>query len=243
MTDPTWEDEWARKAEGDACPAPSAEGKMQSTCIACVPPHEDTPVPAGAVPALVCIGCGGPIVLKMHLTKARTEQGTPASHSTSLFGEEVTVYTMLDADHREHRLVVADKENDTLPSKDGWVANPLAEGQGLQVAQGATTLDDEDEDDDDDGAVASWFRGHSRTPASCKGCGAPVGWLFEPDAMFALANLMNQELGATVGLVPFYGVRLELVREDRVILDAPSMKRRTSTEGGEVEGEAGGDED
>jgi hypothetical protein len=195
MTDPTWEDEFARAS----LPEPLLCGDLD--CSA----------------ALVCAECKAVLVLQEHLLEDKFEQGEGKgwSYPLDVFEKEYTCYQVLDdagadGERERHDLVVAVKEEGKLPSKNGWIENPKAKGQGLQLSE-CKGWPGRDEDLD-----YTWFRGYKKRVAHCAQCKAEVAWLFEPDAIYFLAyvamDASGKGNGNAFGMVPFWGLKVTAVR-------------------------------
>lgn len=178
MTDPTWEDTWANASKA-AAPAP----------LVCAD--------AACEAALVCAECKTALVLKAHMLEERIEQGDGAgwSYDLELFDRDYTCYQVVEdggpnaATRERVDLVLAVKEDAQLPSKDGWIDNPKALGQSLQLSE-AVGWPGKTPDLD-----LAWFKGYTRRAAHCSQCKADVAFLFEPDAIFFLTYVATDVAG------------------------------------------------
>mmetsp|Transcript_12097 Transcript_12097/g.35785 ORF Transcript_12097/g.35785 Transcript_12097/m.35785 type:complete len:268 (+) Transcript_12097:23-826(+) len=156
-------------------------------------------------PALVCAECKHVLVLASHLTEPPVGQGDgqgPA-RTVQVLGEDRQLYTVYFDDHENSlELIVAKCEQEELPSGDGWVENPEAVGQGLSLDPKDKGTSTRSED-----LQRAWFRGHTRKAARCEECLAgPVAYLLEPDLAFSISTIAEQALGATMGMIAFWGV-------------------------------------
>mmetsp|Transcript_7905 Transcript_7905/g.19226 ORF Transcript_7905/g.19226 Transcript_7905/m.19226 type:complete len:213 (+) Transcript_7905:46-684(+) len=203
MTDPTWEDAAAALAKA---PAP-------------VPALETTEGVPSIMAALVCAECKQSLVLQVHLIDEEVEQGEGDTSAgvkrLGLFEREFPCYQVLGDDvpggERERiDLVIAVKEDAKLPSKDGWIDNPKALGQGLHLSE-CTGWPGKEPDLD-----TAWFRGYTRRAAHCAECKADVAYLFEPDAMYFIlyvgTNASGKGNGNAFGMIPFWGLRVAQTR-------------------------------
>ncbi|KAG8465130.1 hypothetical protein KFE25_012493 [Diacronema lutheri] len=212
MTDPTWEDTWANASKA-AAPAP----------LVCAD--------AACEAALVCAECKTALVLKAHMLEERIEQGDGAgwSYDLELFDRDYTCYQVVEdggpnaATRERVDLVLAVKEDAQLPSKDGWIDNPKALGQSLQLSE-AVGWPGKTPDLD-----LAWFKGYTRRAAHCSQCKADVAFLFEPDAIFFLTyvatDVAGKGNGNAFGMVPFWGLRLTQVRPRFASPGAPAAAR------------------
>lgn len=166
-------------------------------------------------PALLCAECENVLVLESHLLDSRIEQGDGrgAPRPLELFGREFPCYEILvDADER-YSLIRAQQEQKRLPSKNGWIVNPLALGQGLEMSE---SLGWPKRQPSTDELERAWFKGYHERAAHCAKCKADVAFLFEPDSIFFLTYVGTQASGKgngdAFGMVPFWGVQAAKVR-------------------------------
>jgi hypothetical protein len=221
MTDPTWEDQWERvKAK---VPAP--------LCT------------SSDAPALVCSECSTALVLQAHLLEEKMElgEGKGWAYGLDLFEQEYTCYQVLldgptPGESKRYDLVLAAQEHSKLPSKSGWIDNPKALGQGLQLSEARVSSGR----DSDVNLDHEWFRGYTKRPAHCPTCMAEVAWLFEPDALYFLTSvatdLSGKGNGDAFGMVPFWGLRVTETRPRIAAIAAPPRHPDV----GIVAGSAGG---
>lgn len=208
MTDPTWEEQFAGLGKASLA-EPLLCGDLN--CAA----------------ALVCAECKAVLVLQEHLLVDTFEQGEGKgwSYPLDVFEKEYTCYQVLDdagadGERERHDLIVAVKEESKLPSKNGWIDNPKAKGQGLQLSE-CKGWPARDEDLD-----FTWFRGYKKRAAHCAQCKTEVAWLFEPDAIYFLTYVATDASGKgngnAFGMVPFWGLKVTAVRPRLPMPGAPS---------------------